>query len=89
MRYFKLIRKVDATGVSGTGVVAEGCEFDNGKCVLNWLTKTNSLGWYDCIDDIVEIHGHEGKSFLSFNDDVKCNYCGNEIFPECKGCSGR
>lgn len=31
IRTFKLNRKVDVTGVSGTGIVAEGTEFSNGR----------------------------------------------------------
>ena len=38
MRLFKLQRKVDCSGVSGTGVVAEGVEFDDGQVALRWLT---------------------------------------------------
>ena len=38
MRHFYLDRHEDATGISGTGVVAQGVEFDNGKVALTWLT---------------------------------------------------
>jgi len=50
MRQFKLVRNVDVSGVSGTGHVAEGVQFGNGKCVLNWLTQYSSVAIYDDIE---------------------------------------
>lgn len=61
-RLFHLVRTEDYSGVSGTGVVAEGIEFSDGVCVMRWLTETASLGTYDNIDDINTIHGHEGRT---------------------------
>lgn len=43
MKRFHLQRLVDDTGVSGTGRVAEGVVFQNGKCVLSWLTSHTSV----------------------------------------------
>ena len=40
MRVFALIRDVDVSGVSGTGVVAEGVQFSDGTCVLRWTAST-------------------------------------------------
>lgn len=34
---FEMHRGSDETGVSGTGLVAEGIVFSNGKCVVEWL----------------------------------------------------
>jgi hypothetical protein len=65
---FVLVRYEDATGVSGTGVVAEGVQFSTGKCVLAWLTRFESLCIYDSIDDIRRIHGHDGKTHVSWLD---------------------
>ncbi len=62
MRLFQLHRDVDSSGVSGIGVVAEGVVFENGGCVIHWLTKESSLGIYESIDQIVKIHGHEGNT---------------------------
>ena len=39
MHMFYLNRLIDKSGVSGTGVVAEGVVFTNGKCVLTWLSE--------------------------------------------------
>ena len=37
MRTFELHRDTDVSGVSGTGVVAEGVEFADGTTVVRWL----------------------------------------------------
>lgn len=66
MRLFQLVRNEDSSGVSGTGVVAEGVEFANRECVLHWLSKKSSLGIYSTMDDIIAIHGHDGKTVIVF-----------------------
>jgi len=68
MKLFHLIRIEDETGISGTGRVAEGVEFSNGNCVLNWLTKYSSLGVYPSLEEMMNIHGHEGRTVLEFEE---------------------
>lgn len=68
MRTFKLVRKEDFSGVSGTGEVAEGVEFSNGKCVMCWGTATSSIAVYENVTDLVSIHGHEGRTEVHFED---------------------
>lgn len=68
MRTFRLIRAEDETGVSGTGTVAEGVEFDNGKAVLSWLTRYQSIAIYQSIGDVEAIHGHNGKTQVVWDD---------------------
>ena len=65
-RLFHLIRKEDISGVSGTGVIAEGVEFYHGKCVISWLTKHKSLGIYDNVKEMMNIHGHDGATEIKF-----------------------
>ena len=67
MRTFDLQRDDDETGISGTGVVAQGIEFDDGSVAMKWLTDTASLGYYDSIDELVIIHGHGGRTFPVFH----------------------
>jgi hypothetical protein len=67
-RRFHLQRDTDATGVSGTGKVAEGCQFSNGKCALTWLTDVTSGVWYERIEDVEYIHGHQGQTRIVFDD---------------------
>lgn len=63
---FELHRVEDQTGISGTGVVAEGVIFDDGSCVMRWLTQHRSTAFYDNIETIEKIHGHEGKSKIVY-----------------------
>ncbi len=68
MRTFKLVRNEDESGVSGTGEVAEGVEFKNGKCVMCWDTTTSSIAVYENVQDLIDIHGHQGKTLVKFED---------------------
>lgn len=68
MRLFKLVRNEDYSGVSGTGEVAEGVEFSDGQCVMRWQTEIPSTAIYNSIQDLVSIHGHEGRTFARFED---------------------
>lgn len=68
MRTFNLQRDDDETGISGTGVVAQGVEFDDGKVVMRWLTDTASYGIYDSMADLVVIHGHGGRTYPVYID---------------------
>lgn len=69
MRLFYLKRKADESGVSGTGIVAEGVELSNGRCVLSWLTAHHTVTIFDNVKELIEIHGHEGKTVLEYYDD--------------------
>lgn len=64
MRTFRLVRNEDVTGVSGTGVVAEGVEFTDGCVVLRWVGKyPTSVVWHDRgVESVEAIHGHDGKT---------------------------
>lgn len=67
-RRFQLIRREDETGVSGTGIVAYGVLFPDGRAVLRWDTKVNSTVFYDSVADLKAIHGHGGKTALHWID---------------------
>jgi hypothetical protein len=77
---FQLVRYEDESGVSGTGVVAEGVEFPSGACVFEWFndenpdldTTQNGLTVKpgpDGAEDLVEVHGHEGRTKLEWLDE--------------------
>lgn len=68
MRRFELHRHQDATGVSGTGVVAEGVVFSTGWVALTWLTAVNSLVFYPSITNVEHIHGHGGMTVIVWLD---------------------
>jgi hypothetical protein len=66
MRGFYLDRSEDASGVSGTGRVAEGVEFTDGRCALAWLGPISSVAIYPNIKQLEAIHGHEGRTKVVF-----------------------
>jgi hypothetical protein len=70
MRIFRLNRIEDESGVSGTGVVAEGVEFWDGTCSLRWGSDTRSTAIYDSIADVETIHGHDGKTKIEIVGDT-------------------
>ena len=63
---FALHRDVDETGLSGTGVVAHGALFPNGKVVLAWGGSLGvpSVAVFDNVDQVRTVHGHDGKTRL-------------------------
>lgn len=67
MRTFKLVRSEDLSGVSGVGEVAEGVEFRDGTVVISWLRKFHSLGVYENVEELIAIHGHEGRTVIKFD----------------------
>ena len=69
MRTFYLNRKEDETGISGTGIVAEGIEFSNGKCAMAWITPYTSVAVYDSVRQLEQIHGHNGKTDVVWCDE--------------------
>jgi len=63
-RRFELHRDEDVSGVSGTGVVAEGVEFRDGVVAFRWLTEwPTSVVFHDRGAAAVEhVHGHNGRT---------------------------
>lgn len=68
IEHFYLKRNEDESGVSGTGIVARGIVLPSGHCVLEWLTFTSSIAIYKNMNDLIEIHGHGGKTELIMGD---------------------
>lgn len=68
MRRFVLRRSKDGSGVSGTGVVAQGVESDSGRVVMFWLTAPRSIVMFDSAHDVINIHGHKGRTTLKWLD---------------------
>lgn len=66
MKKFYLNRIKDISGISGTGRVAEGYVFDNGKVAMCWLTATSSIAIYDTIEHVEIIHGHAGATEIEW-----------------------
>lgn len=78
---FTIHRYSDPTGISGTGVVAEGVEWSDGTVALRWLTATPSLCIYSDIRHIQAIHGHRGSSEIVWDDPTKYTPAGNSVEP--------
>lgn len=78
MHRFLLVRHTDATGISGTGVVAEGVEFSDGVVVLRWGAPPGNPGhgWPTSVvfhdrgvASVEAIHGHGGSTCIEWMDD--------------------
>lgn len=72
MRRFRLVRHRDASGVSGSGVVAEGVEFSDGVVAVRWSGRwPTSVVFHDRGMDGVEaaVHGHGGGAVIEWLDE--------------------
>jgi len=69
MRRFHLVRTADVTGVSGTGVVAHGCQFDDGTVVIRWLGRRPSTVAWSSIEGAIHVHGHAASTQIRWIDD--------------------
>jgi hypothetical protein len=76
MRRFQLVRDLDVTGVSGTGIVAEGVVFTDGTTVVRWL-KTGTARpdvvepttvIHPDVANVLALHGHGGSTWVSWLD---------------------
>lgn len=69
-RRFVLQRDVDETGISGTGVVAEGVAFTGGVVALRWISEwPTSVVFHDRGMEAVDaVHGHNGKTRIIWLD---------------------
>ena len=70
MRRFHLIRTEDLSNVSGTGIVAEGIEFENGKVALCWTSKYHIASIIDNIHTLEAVHGHGGRTYIEWLDEA-------------------
>ena len=61
LRRFVLVRDDDPTGMSGTGVVAEGVQFTKGDVAMTWKSEFNSVTVFPNITTVEALHTHMGK----------------------------
>jgi len=73
LRTFILDRKIDVSGVSGCGAVAEGCLFDSGEAVVHWKGEHASINIYHSLEDVLAVHSHGGATVVVFDDERKPN----------------
>lgn len=80
MKRFQLVRDVDVSGVSGTGIVAEGVVWDNNKATVHWFGARQSIVQWDSIEDAIAIHGHGGATrFVWIDEDVHTSLTWDEM----------
>ncbi|WP_238166115.1 hypothetical protein [Kribbella caucasensis] len=61
-RTFELVRYQDLSGVSGTGVVAEGCVFTDGSVALRWRGSNPATAVWPDLESVLAVHGHQGAT---------------------------
>lgn len=69
-RTFLLWRHVDISGVSGTGPVAEGCQFVDGSVALRWRGDNPATAVWPDLDSMLAVHGHQGATEIQWIDDT-------------------
>jgi hypothetical protein len=71
LRRFYLYRQTDVTGVSGTGVVAEGVAFSDGRVAVRWRGPwPTSVVFHDRgVEAVIAVHGHDGATALIWIDE--------------------
>lgn len=72
LRRFQLYRTTDISGVSGTGIVADGVVFPSGTVALCWRGEwPTSVVFHDRgIESVQHIHGHGGATRIVWLDMV-------------------
>ncbi|MFJ3949010.1 hypothetical protein ACIPXV_02925 [Streptomyces libani] len=61
-RTFELHRDRDISGVSGTGIVADGCVWPDGAVSIRWRGDYPSTVSWNSVADAEHVHGHGGAT---------------------------
>lgn len=69
-RRFYLQRDEDESGISGTGRVVDGVQFNDGTVVIRWNSNTASTSFYNNMKEMEFLHGHDGKSKVVWIDSI-------------------
>lgn len=70
MKSFVLNRKKDVSGLTGEGIICEGCILTNGKVILHWLNEISSIVIHESIENVIKIHCHNGQTEIIY-DNIK------------------
>jgi len=65
---FWLVRTEDVTGISGTGIVAYGVMFADGRVVTCWNAVISQIAIWRSIQEVEAVHGHNGKTRVEWFD---------------------
>lgn len=68
LKTFLLKRDRDISGVSGCGIIAEGCLFESGEVALHWFGEHGSINIYHSLEDLKFVHSHGDCTKIIFND---------------------
>ena len=79
IRTFTVCRQDDETGVSGTGVVIEGCKLATGQCIIHWLypPPRGGIAIFDSMNDFITVHikPHPGnRTIITYDDGEQERY---------------
>ncbi|MEU4173270.1 hypothetical protein AB0F46_41330 [Streptomyces sp. NPDC026665] len=72
---FRVYRDRDVSGVSGTGVIAEGVQFSTGWVVTHWLDQPpmnepkTDVWYHKGTGPITKVHGHSGATRIVWTQD--------------------
>lgn len=74
---FTLRRDVDVTGISGTGIVADGAVFPDGTTVVRWRDLGGAAARgvqpttvvFPSLESVLALHGHGGSTVAVWDDD--------------------
>jgi len=71
-RRFILVRRQDISGLSGTGVVADGVTWaEDGRTVMRWRKSplgVRQIAHFDHPREVLAVHGHHGATDLQWID---------------------
>ncbi len=67
---FNLVRDRDVTGISGTGVVAEGIVFQGGQTVICWTCPPFTVSVFPSPEAVLAVHGHQGNTRIVWNEET-------------------
>lgn len=68
IKTFYLLRHTDVNGLSGTGIVAVGVIYPDGKAHMQWVSFKSSFEMHNSIESLIDIHGHSGATELIYGD---------------------
>ncbi len=64
LQAFRVMRREDVSGNTGTGHVADAVRFPNGKAAIAFREGARSVALYDSLEDLIATHGHDGRTVL-------------------------
>ncbi len=81
IRVFTVARRMDETGVSGTGVVIEGAVLATGQCIVHWLypPPRGGIAIFDSMSDFIKVHIQphpSNKTIITYQDGDQSTFGG-------------